>query len=54
MKNIENNEDSQKKHNDEELQRYNKVKRKSNLKFYALLILIVILGIAWIIISILR
>ena len=45
------NDESRKLHDEEELRRYNASKRKSNLKIYGLVIVVVILAIAWIIVG---
>lgn len=44
-------DESRKLHDEEELQRYNASRRKSNLKIYGLGIVIVILVIAWVIVG---
>jgi len=44
-------DESRKLHDEEELQRYNKSKRKSNLKIYGLAIAVVILAIVWVIVG---
>jgi len=44
-------EESRKLHDEEELRRYNTSKRKSNLKLYGLVILIVIMVITWVIVG---
>ena len=44
-------EESRKLHDEEELQRYNASKRKSNLKIYGLVIVILILAIALVIVG---